>query len=120
MKLAKAQKPDFGRIIASRVLEETNKRKSQLVEEVDGQGKEWEQINLSHTSYVRRGLVPLSRCQPTRYSSAFGCETVDDGNYEIHQPVPRTGGMPSRFSDFIPKEAFESYQIDHKSIGSME
>ena len=120
MKLAKAQKPDFGRIIANRILEETNKRKSQRAEGVEGQGKGREQIESSHASCVRRGVVPLSRCQPTRYFSTFGCGTVDDGNYEIHQPVPRTGGLPSRFSNFIPNEAVESYQIDRKSIGSME
>ncbi len=119
MKLAKAQKPDFGKIIANMILEETNQRKSQRGEGVEGQGKEREQINSSRASYVRRGPVPLSQCQSTRYFSNFSCEALDDGNYGVFQRVPRTGGMPSRFSDFIPKEAFESYQIDHKSMGSM-
>lgn len=40
MKLAKAQKPDFGKIIANMILEETNKWKSQRGEGVEGQGKE--------------------------------------------------------------------------------
>lgn len=103
------------------ILEETKKQKPQHGEGVEGQGKERErkQINFPHISYVRLGFVPLSGCQPTRGFPTFSCETIDDGNYGVFQRVPCTGGIPSRFSDFIPKEAFESQQINHKSMGSM-
>ena len=118
IKLAKAQKPDLGRTIANMILEETDKRKSQRGEEIEGQEKEREQIDISHDSYIRRQPVPLSRCQPTRYFPTFSCEIIDGGNYGVFQRVPCTGRMPSRFSDSIPEEAFESYQIDHKRMDS--
>lgn len=98
------------------ILEETDKRKSQRGKELEGQGKEREQIIFSHDSYVRREPVPLSRYQPTRYFPTFSCETIDGGNYGVFRRVPRTGGMPSRFSDFTPGGAFDSYQIDHKRM----
>ena len=58
IKLAKAQKPDLGRTIANMILEETDKRKSQRGEEIEGQEKEREQIDISHDSYIRRQPVP--------------------------------------------------------------
>ena len=65
MRLAKVQKPDFGKIIANMILEETKKQKPQHGEGVEGKGKkrerEQEQINFSHTSSVRRGPVQFSR-----------------------------------------------------------
>ena len=65
MRFAKVQKPDFGRIIANTILEETKKQKPQHGEDVEGRGKkrerEQEQIDFPHTSCVRQGPVPLSR-----------------------------------------------------------
>ena len=49
----------------------------------------------------------------------FSCETTGDGHYGVFERIPCTEAVPSRFSDFISQEAFESYQVDHKSMESM-
>ena len=56
----KAQKPDFGQIIANEILEETSERKIQRRKEVKSQPKEREQIYSSHGSYLQRRTVPNS------------------------------------------------------------
>lgn len=65
MKLAKAQKPEFGQFITNKILDETDERKTKRGEGVKGQPKEREQINSSHETYVRRRPVPSPQCQAT-------------------------------------------------------